>query len=222
MGLLSPSAELRALGLALEGLQSRVTQHHQDQQARRAVLIAQLQALEPLLVPSDSSSDPREQLLGRLRQALEPADQSLEGWRDAVYAPKLAALLKAEPGWAEQVEFTMVRCADQAAAAALLPALRDGEAPPEAGLVGPRRLRSLTAELRAALEPLQPGEVQGPLPLGPWWLLLRLEQRSAATVTADRRLALQQEMFDEDLTALQLGEAPRHAPELAALLTPAP
>ena len=57
------------------------------------------------------------------------------------------------------------------------------------GLVGPRRLRSLNAQLRAALEPLQPGDVQGPLAIGPWWLLLRLEQRRVPIVAPVPTLA---------------------------------
>ena len=218
MGLASQSAALCVVRQALEGLEARLEQHRQDQQARQSALAAQLQALVHLLSPADPA-DPRQQLLSRLQQALEP-DQTVDGWLNQVYGSKLKALLAAEPGWADQVEFTLVRCADQAAAEALLPALSDGEVPAEAGLVGPRRLRSLNAQLRAALEPLQPGDVQGPLAIGPWWLLLRLEQRRAATFTTELRQALLEEMFDEDLTTLQAGEAPHHAPELAALFTP--
>ena len=202
---------------ALDVLEARLAQHRQDQQARRTALAAQLQALVPLFA-SDDPADPRQQLLSRLQQALEP-DQTIDDWLNQVYGLKLEALLAAEPGWADQVEFTLVRCADQAAAEALLPLLSDGEVPPEAGLVGPRRLRSLNVQLREALQSLQPGDVQGPLAIGPWWLLLRLEQRCAATVTSDRRQALLEEMLDEDLTALQAGQSPHHAPELAALLT---
>ena len=217
MGLPSQSAELGAVRQALEGLGARLAQHRQEQEARRAAMADQLQALVPLLPPVDSV-DLRQQQLSRLRQALEP-DQTIDGWLDEVYGSKLEALVAAEPGWVEQVEFTLVRCPDRDTAEALLPALSDGELPPQAGLVGPRRLRSLNVHLQAALEPLQPGEVQGPLAIGPWWLLLRLEQRRAATLTAELRQALVEEMLDEDFTTIQAGEAPHHAPELAALLT---
>ena len=217
MGLPSQSADLGAVRQALEGLGARLAQHRQEQEARRAAMADQLQALVPLLPPVDSV-DLRQQQLSRLRQALEP-DQTIDGWLDEVYGSKLEALVAAEPGWIEQVEFTLVRCPDRDTAEALLPALSDGELPPQAGLVGPRRLRSLNVHLQAALEPLQPGEVQGPLAIGPWWLLLRLEQRRAATLTAELRQALVEEMLDEDFTTIQAGEAPHHAPELAALLT---
>ena len=221
MGLPFQSAELGAVRRALEGLEARLAQHRQEQQARQAVMADQLQALVLLLAPVDPVDpvDPRQLLLSRLRQGLEP-DQAIGDWLDKIYGTKLEALLVAEPGWAEQVEFTLVRCADRDMAEALLPKLSDGEVPPESGLVGPRRLRSLNVHLQEALESLQPGDVQGPLAIGPWWLLLRLEQRCAATVTSDRRQVLLEEMLDEDLTALQAGQAPHHAPELAALLTP--
>ena len=221
MGLASQSAALCVVRQTLEGLEARLAQHRQDQQARQSALAAQLQALVHLRSPEDPAdpADPRQQLLSRLQQALEP-DQTIDALLDQVYGSKLEALLEAEPGWADQVEFTLVRCADQAAAEALLPALSDGEVPAEAGLVGPRRLRSLNAQLRAALEPLQPGDVQGPLAIGPWWRCCGWSSAAPLTVTTELRQGLLEEMFDEDLTTLQAGEAPHHAPELAALFTP--
>ncbi len=182
-----------------------------------------MKALEPvLLADADDDHDPREQLLQRVQEALPP-EQSLEDWAAAIYGPVLDAAVSADPGLLEQVEFTMVRCSQLDVAAALLPQLRSGDplaADVSAGWVGPRRLQSLNASLRDALTPLEPGGVAGPLPMGSWWVVLRLEQRNTATVSADLRQEMVAEMVEQDLAAVQDGQTPIHSTALITLLTP--
>ncbi|MCP9817467.1 hypothetical protein KBY76_12480 [Synechococcus sp. GreenBA-s] len=221
MALRSPRAERLAIQRRLDQLGESLQVRRDRQQARYAELDQQLGQLEQRLSAEQSAAEGPEPPLERLRRALGP-QQELEGWCEQVYGPRLEADLAARPELLVEVEFTLVRVADRAGAERLLPALRAGEDLPAdgaaVGLVGPRLLRGLTASLREALEPLEPGGVQGPLQLGAWWVLLRLERRHPATLSAEIRHELLQEMLDQDLAAVLAGNAPIHAPELAPLL----
>ena len=215
-------AQQRSLRRGIKALQARLVERERQLQAAMAAMADQLKALEPvLLADAEEDHDPREQLLQRLQEALPP-EQTLEDWSAELYGPALDAALSANPGLLEQVAFTMVRCRDCATAEALLPQLRSGDplaAEVTAGWVGPRRLHSLNTSLGEALSPLEPGAVAGPLAMGSWWVVLRLEQRNTATVTAELRQEMVAEMLEQDLTAVLDGRAPIHADALTTLLT---
>lgn len=216
----SERTEQRALRRALGELQERLADRQRHQQEAHQALWGQLHAIEQQLNaagPADSGQEIR----SRLIQALGP-HQELEAWCEQVYGPRLEASLAARPEQLVEVEFTLVRLADRAGAERLLSQLQAGEdlgaEGAAVGLVGPRLLQGLNATLREALEPLEPGGVQGPLPLGSWWVLLRLERRGMATLAGEVRRELLQDLLDQDLAAVSAGHAPLHAPELAALL----
>ena len=72
----------------------------------------------------------------------------------------------------------------------------DGPEANSRGLLGPMALGDLQPELAERLRHLQPGELRPPEALGPWILLLRLEQLTPARLDDSMRQRLLREQMD--------------------------
>jgi parvulin-like peptidyl-prolyl isomerase len=150
-----------------------------------------------------------------LNRQLEAEQPDLE----ARYGPRVEALFLERRAALEQVVFGLIRLEHLQTAEELYLRLSDdgadfgtlarqfslGQERLSGGLVGPMPISQLHPRLAAALGPLENGELHPPVRLDPFVLLLRLEHREPASLDAQRRQQLLQELLQ--LEAQQTVEA---------------
>ncbi|HEY9763035.1 MAG TPA: peptidylprolyl isomerase, partial [Trichocoleus sp.] len=68
------------------------------------------------------------------------------------------------------------------------------------GIVGPLELGTIHPELAQYLTTTQPGQLEYPLPVQNWWLIVRLEKLFPARLDTVMRQRLLQELFDQWLS----------------------
>lgn len=126
----------------------------------------------------------------------------------------------------DTVVYSLLRVQDQGLARELWIQLSEGEITfaeaasrhsdgPEAttkGVIGPVSLGQLQPELADRLRTLSKGDLREPMPAGPWWVLLRLEQLTPAKLDEPMRQRLLQEQLntwlEERCDALLRGDSP--------------
>jgi len=88
----------------------------------------------------------------------------------------------------------------------------DGPEATTKGVIGPVALGQLQPELAERLRSLRQGELREPMPAGPWWVLLRLEQLTPAKLDEAMRQRLLQEQLsawlEQRCDAVLRGDAP--------------
>ncbi len=147
------------------------------------------------------------------------ADLDLHLWRpealrrfsDQRFGPGLEEEFLKEGGNADQVIYSMIRFRDPALAREIWirigeqetsfveAAAQFGEGPEAAhlGVIGPLQISQIQPQqLRDHIRQLQPGEVQAPLRLGEWLLLLRLEKTQPAIFDQGTRARLLQNQLN--------------------------
>lgn len=143
-----------------------------------------------------------------LNRQLEAEQPDLE----ARYGPRVEALFLERRAALEQVVFGLIRLEQLQTAEELYLRLSDdgadfgtlarqfslGQERLSGGLVGPMPISQLHPRLAAALGTLQNGELHPPVRLDPFVLLLRLEQREPASLDAQRRQQLLQELLQQE------------------------
>ena len=111
----------------------------------------------------------------------------------------------------DQVIYSLLRVEDASLARELFLRIAEGEAdfaelaatysqgPERAtrGIVGPVPLLQAHPTLAERLRTIRPGELQPPLPIEQWWLVLRLESLRSASFDDEMRLRMSRELFEE-------------------------
>jgi hypothetical protein len=111
----------------------------------------------------------------------------------------------------DQVIYSLLRVEDASLARELFLRISEGEAdfaelaatysqgPERAtrGIVGPVPLLQAHPTLAERLRTIRPGELQPPLPIEQWWLVMRLESLRSASFDDEMRLRMSRELFEE-------------------------
>ncbi|MEB3255532.1 MAG: peptidylprolyl isomerase [Synechococcaceae cyanobacterium] len=111
----------------------------------------------------------------------------------------------------DQVIYSLLRVSDPSLARELYLRIAEGEAdfaelaasysqgPERAtrGIVGPVPLLQAHPTLAERLRTVRPGELQPPLPIEQWWLVLRLESLRSACFDGEMRQRMARELFEE-------------------------
>ena len=111
----------------------------------------------------------------------------------------------------DQVIYSLLRVEDASLARELYLRIAEGEGdfaelaatyacgPEKAtrGIVGPVPLLQAHPTLAERLRTIRPGELQPPLPIEQWWLVLRLESLRSASFDDEMRLRMSRELFEE-------------------------
>jgi parvulin-like peptidyl-prolyl isomerase len=177
-------------------------------------------------LPDDWLADQQQTLLGDqvLEEFLasrnwQPADfqlhirrpEALRRFAEQRFGPGLEERFLAEQGMRDQVIYSFLRVLDPALARELWIRLEEGETtfaeaaatysegPEKAhkGLIGPLSMGVVQPpELSAALRSLRPGQLKPPISIGPWHVLVRLEQLTPARFDAATRERLLSEQLD--------------------------
>lgn len=130
----------------------------------------------------------------------------------------------------DQVIYSLLRVKDASLALELFLRISEGEAdfaelaaaysqgPERAtrGIVGPVPLLQAHPTLAERLRTIRPGELQPPLPIEEWWLVLRLESLRSATFDEEMRLRMSRELFEEwveEEVARQIAARPIELPQ---------
>jgi len=154
-----------------------------------------------------------------LNQQLEAEAPDLE----ARYGKRVEALFLERRAALEQVVFGLILLQQRQTAEELYLRLSDdgadfgalarqfslGQERLSGGLVGPMPISQLHPHLAAALGTLEAGELHPPLALEPHVLLLRLEHREAASLDAQRRTQLLQELLQQEAQQTVEGQLAR-------------
>jgi hypothetical protein len=130
----------------------------------------------------------------------------------------------------DQVIYSLLRVEDASLARELFLRIAEGEAdfaelaatysqgPERAtrGIVGPVPLLQAHPTLAERLRTIRPGELQPPLPIEQWWLVLRLESLRSASFDDEMRLRMSRELFEEwveEEVARQIATRPIQPPQ---------
>ena len=194
---------------AMEALEQQFLEQHKlaDEEAREAWLAQRGWTREDLLLHLSRPEALKRFAEQRFGPGLEEHFLQRKGSLDTV----LYSLLRVrDPGLARelwiQISEGEVRFEDAAAQHS------DGPEARSRGLLGPMPLGQLQPELAERLRHLQQGDLRPPERIGPWWLLLRLEQLNPARLDEAMRQRLLQEQLDTWLNArvdsLLAGEQP--------------
>jgi parvulin-like peptidyl-prolyl isomerase len=137
--------------------------------------------------------------------------EALRRFAEQRFGPGLEERFLAEQGMRDQVIYSFLRVQDPALARELWIRLEEGETtfaeaaatfsegPEKAhkGLIGPLSMGAMQPpELAAALRSLRPGQLKPPIAIGPWHVLVRLEQLTPARFDAATRERLLNEQLD--------------------------
>ena len=194
---------------AMEALEQQFLEQNKlaDEEAREAWLAQRGWTREDLLLHLSRPEALKRFAEQRFGPGLEEHFLQRKGSLDTV----LYSLLRVrDPGLARelwiQISEGEVRFEDAAAQHS------DGPEARSRGLLGPMPLGQLQPELAERLRHLQQGDLRPPERIGPWWLLLRLEQLNPARLDEAMRQRLLQEQLDTWLNArvdsLLAGEQP--------------
>lgn len=130
----------------------------------------------------------------------------------------------------DQVIYSLLRVDDASLARELFLRIAEGEAdfaelaatysqgPERAtrGIVGPVPLLQAHPTLAERLRTIRPGELQPPLAIEQWWLVLRLESLRSASFDDEMRLRMSRELFEEwieEEVARQIAARPIPSPQ---------
>ena len=151
---------------------------------------------------------------------------ALQSFKEQRYAPGLEELFLSKRNALDTVIYSLLRVKNAGLARELWISLSEGEVTfaelasrysdgPEAqtkGVIGPLPLGSIEPALAQRLSHLRVGQLRPPVPLGDWYVLLRLEALKPARLDQSARESLMDEQFDvwisKRVDAILAGETP--------------
>jgi parvulin-like peptidyl-prolyl isomerase len=135
----------------------------------------------------------------------------IEKFKQAMWEQKLNFYFLSRKQQLDKVIYSMIRVKDPGMAQEIYFRIQEGEQSfaelarkysqggetQTGGLFGPFELGRLDPKLARLLYSSQPGQLWGPIPLGEWQILLRLEKRFPAQLDKPMQQRLYQELFDD-------------------------
>jgi parvulin-like peptidyl-prolyl isomerase len=147
-------------------------------------------------------------------EALMLRDTKLDQFVEETWGSKVESYFLQSKGQLDRVVYSLIRTKDAGITQELYFRIQEGESNftelaqqysegPEAqtgGLIGPVELNVPHQKIAQILTTSQPGQLHPPIPIGEWWILLRLEKYQSAQLDEPTRRRLLLDLFQKWLT----------------------